>query len=103
MHYKLLYPLLLVLSIITFVISHPLPASTKVTATATVTVMNTRLNPNQASIEQLTAIKGINHHAAREIIEYRQYNNGFVHLDELLKIKGIGPATLRKIEPFLTL
>jgi len=103
MHHKLTYTLLLVLSLVTFVTSHPLTASNKVTATASVTVVNTKLNLNQASVEQLAAIRGINKKAAQDIIEYRQYNSGFVNLDELIKIKGIGPSTLKKIEPFLTL
>lgn len=102
MYYQLTSLLLLALLLLAFSSYYPLFAAT-VTANASVTVMNTKLNLNQASIEQLAAIRGINHHAAREIIEYRQENDGFINLNELTKIRGIGPSTLRKIVPFLTL
>lgn len=57
-----------------------------------------RLNPNTATSEQLQSIKGIGPVLADKIISGRPYNS----VDELLKVHGIGPKTLKKIAPYLT-
>ena len=56
------------------------------------------LNPNTATSEQLQSIKGIGPVLADKIISGRPYNS----VDDLLKIHGIGPKTLKKIAPYLT-
>lgn len=55
------------------------------------------LNPNTATSEQLQSIKGIGPVLAGKIISGRPYNS----VDELLKVHGIGPKTLKKIAPYL--
>lgn len=57
-----------------------------------------RLNPNTATSEQLQSIKGIGPVLADKIISGRPYNS----VDDLLKVHGIGPKTLKKIAPYLT-
>jgi competence protein ComEA len=60
------------------------------------------ININYASYEMLLTVSGITEKRAASIILYREQNGLFVSLDELLNVKNIGPATLEKILPFLT-
>ena len=48
---------------------------------------------NKASIEKLETLPGIGPETARAIIKGRPYES----LDDLSRIKGIGPATIEKI------
>ncbi|MBW7867772.1 MAG: helix-hairpin-helix domain-containing protein [Brumimicrobium sp.] len=59
------------------------------------------LDINYASIEDLMLIKGVGIKTATSIVEYRQENGYFNTMDELLGIKGIGPATLEKLKEYL--
>ncbi|MFO1431205.1 MAG: helix-hairpin-helix domain-containing protein [Candidatus Competibacteraceae bacterium] len=53
---------------------------------------------NKASEAELQAIHGIGPVFASRIIAGRPYKN----VDELLNVKGIGPVTLEKIRPYIT-
>jgi len=55
------------------------------------------LDLNRASRAQLESIKGIGPTLAERIIAARPYRS----TEELLEVRGIGPATLRKIRPHL--
>lgn len=52
---------------------------------------------NQATEAQLLRLDGINRRMAKDIINYRDKNTAFTHIDELTNIKGIGQFTLNKI------
>ena len=55
------------------------------------------ININSATAEQLSeGLVGIGPKKAEAIIAYRNANGGFVSVEELLEIKGIGSATLDK-------
>lgn len=57
------------------------------------------VNVNTATMEQLVDnLKGIGAHKAQAIIDYREQHGDFHKLDDLLKVKGIGPTTLRENE-----
>lgn len=58
-----------------------------------------RINPNTAARVDLMRLPGIGETYANRIIEGRPY----AQLDDLRRIQGIGPATLEKITPFLSL
>jgi competence ComEA-like helix-hairpin-helix protein len=58
---------------------------------------------NSASIEDLKALPGIGTELARRIVEYRNSNNGFRKIEELLMIKGIGKKRFERIKPFIDL
>jgi competence protein ComEA len=62
-----------------------------------------KININKATGEQLAVIKGIGAKKAQAIIDYREVNGDFVDLNELVNVKGIGQATLKKIQPFVIL
>jgi len=57
------------------------------------------VDPNNASKEELESIPGIGPKIAARIIRGRPYKR----VDDLLKVKGIGPKKLEKITPYLTI
>ena len=53
------------------------------------------VNVNTASAEQISEnLKGIGPSKAQLIVEYRETNGSFMHVDELVKVKGIGIKTI---------
>jgi competence protein ComEA len=56
-----------------------------------------QININTATKEQLDGIKGIGPVKAQAIIDYRTKNGAFKTIDDLEKVKGIGPATMKDI------
>lgn len=64
----------------------------------------TRINVNSASAEEIAAsLKYIGETRAAAIVAYRMENGPFVDVSQLEEVKGIGPATLEKIRPFVSL
>jgi competence protein ComEA len=61
------------------------------------------VNINTASETALTALKGIGPSAAAKIVEYRVNTGSFKKKEDLMKVKGIGPAKFAAIEPFICL
>ena len=60
------------------------------------------VNINTATKEELTTIKGIGDKRAQEIIDYRKKNGDFKSIDELEKVPGIGPGTMKQIRSQVT-
>ena len=53
------------------------------------------VNVNTASAEEISeSLKGIGPSKARLIVDYREANGSFVHVDELVNVKGIGIKTV---------
>jgi comEA protein len=61
------------------------------------------ININSATETELDGLPGIGPSKARAIAEYRQSQGGFKSIDDLQKVKGIGPATLEKLRAHVTL
>ena len=60
-------------------------------------IMAAPVNINTADAKALdTALIGVGPKTAAAIVEYRAKNGKFKNADELLKVKGIGPALLDK-------
>jgi len=60
-----------------------------------------RLDLNRATEEELKDLPRIGPELARRIVSYRRENGPFRSVDDLLKVKGIGPKTLKQIRPFV--
>jgi len=61
------------------------------------------LDINQASIADLSLVPGVSEILAERIVMKRKRTGGFSRVDDLRRVKGIGPVTVRKLRPFLTL
>jgi comEA protein len=57
---------------------------------------------NQATVAELTSLPGIGQKRAEAILSFRQSHGGFQSVTQLLKIKGIGRAMLRKLRLLVT-
>ena len=59
------------------------------------------VNLNSASAAQLIALPHIGEARAEAIIAYRRRHR-YRHASELLRIRGIGPRTYKKLKPLIT-
>ncbi|HDC4323893.1 ComEA family DNA-binding protein [Aeromonas hydrophila] len=79
-------------------LSQPLLAADKPAAKPATTVTaakeSGKVNLNTASINELTALKGIGEKKAQAIVDYREKQGKFTTVEQLADVSGIGPATL---------
>ena len=64
---------------------------------------STKVSINKATLEELMTLTGIGETKAKAIIEYREKNNGFTSVEDLLNVSGIGESTFAKIKENITL
>ncbi len=57
---------------------------------------------NTAGAAELESLPGIGHSRALAILAFREAHGGFHSISQLLHIKGIGRAMLRKLRPLVT-
>lgn len=57
-----------------------------------------KININKAGIEELTKLSGVGPKTAEKIIEYRTINKGFMNIQEIKLVKGIGDKMYEKIK-----
>lgn len=57
------------------------------------------VNLNQATLAQLESLPGVGPATAQAILEYRAQRGRFRSVDDLLNVRGIGPAKLEQIRP----
>ncbi|MEX2586017.1 MAG: helix-hairpin-helix domain-containing protein [Balneolaceae bacterium] len=60
------------------------------------------LNINRARLEELMEVPGLTGALAEGIVAWREENRPFGSVEEVTEVRGIGPATLEKIRPYLT-
>ncbi len=75
-------------------------ASAQASTAQTVTAM---VNVNAASAKELQTLPGIGKVTAQRIIDYRTAKGPFETMKDLLKVKGLGQSTLRKISDRIVL
>lgn len=61
------------------------------------------VNLNTADEAQLVTLPGIGPSKAKAIIALRQKRKGFRKVHEILRVRGIGRKTLRKLMPYLSI
>ena len=57
---------------------------------------------NSADAEELQRLPGIGPVKAQAIIDYRNAYGGFVSVEEIMEVRGIGEATYEKIKDYIT-
>jgi competence ComEA-like helix-hairpin-helix protein len=60
------------------------------------------LDLNRAGAAELETLPGVGPALARRIVEARDARGGFRSPDELLEVRGIGPATLGRLRPLVS-
>jgi competence protein ComEA len=56
---------------------------------------------NEADWPELSLLPGVGETLARRIVESRGTQGRFADVDDLRRVRGIGPKTLERIRPFL--
>ncbi len=56
------------------------------------------VNINTAGVKELATLPGIGSAKAKAIVLYRKTNGQFKNTKELIRVKGIGPKLMKKIE-----
>ncbi len=70
---------------------------------AKTTPVTGKISLNQANLEQLQQLHGVGEKKAQAILQYRQQNGAFKSIDELQKVKGIGPKLFERNRERLSL
>ncbi len=65
--------------------------------------MQSIVNLNTASKEDLVQISGIGPILADRIIAYRSENGPFASVEDIMSVKGVGEAKFKKIESMITI
>ncbi len=66
-------------------------------------VSDNKVSINNATKDELMTLKGIGEAKALAIIEYREKNNGFKVLEDIMNVSGIGEAAFSKIKDYIKL
>lgn len=82
-HYK--KPLLLIMIIVFSICLTPLVSAKEIK----------KININKATVTELTKLKRIGPKIGKRIVEYRENYGPFVLPEDIMKVKGIGPKTLK--------
>ncbi|PIE53955.1 MAG: competence protein ComEA [Dethiosulfovibrio peptidovorans] len=77
-------------------------ASSKGRAPSEQPITSRPVNLNQADKTDLMALPGVGPVTAGRILDYRRKEGAFRSVDELLKVRGIGPRKLEVLRPLVT-
>jgi competence protein ComEA len=79
------------------------PAAKSSAASSASSAPTSPVNVNSASVDDLVRLPGIGPARAQAIVEMRSKLGGFKKLEDLMRVKGIGRATFRKLEALMKL
>ena len=65
-------------------------------------VLGVPIRLNQARVEDLSIIPGINHGLARRIVQFRESHGPFKTWNDLRCVKGIGPMKVKSLQSYLS-
>jgi competence protein ComEA len=65
------------------------------------TIASTLININQATVSELMMLPGFGMTKSQDVIAYRNANGPFRTIEDLMKVKGIGPATFEQIKTLI--
>ncbi|RMI15480.1 MAG: helix-hairpin-helix domain-containing protein [Calditrichaeota bacterium] len=80
----------------------PSKSSSPATASAQTAPVSYPININTASAEELQQLPRVGPKTAARIIRYREEHGPFATKRDLMKVKGIGPKTLERLRPLIT-
>ena len=58
---------------------------------------------NSATAKEFERLHGIGPQIAGRIVAYREKNGAFKRVDDITKVRGIGPKTLERLRPHITM
>ena len=61
-----------------------------------------KININQADLEELQSLRGIGPSLATRIIEYREKHGPFRRIEDLMNVRGIGETSFLKLREQIT-
>lgn len=56
---------------------------------------------NRATAQDLTQLPGVGEAIAKRIVDFREQHGPFKRVEDLMKVKGIGEKSLKKIRPYI--
>lgn len=78
--------------------------SRSVNATGSATAAGSaQVNLNSATLVQLQTLPGVGPAMAQRIMDYREQNDGFKKIEELMNVRGIGEVSFLKLKALVTL
>lgn len=65
-------------------------------------MLGLRIDVNSATLQELVYVPGLSLRLAQRIVVYRQKYGSFAQLEALVRVRGIGPKTLTRLRPYLS-
>ncbi|MDY6951921.1 MAG: ComEA family DNA-binding protein [Thermodesulfobacteriota bacterium] len=62
-----------------------------------------KININTASVEELTQLKGVGEKYAEAIVQFRKAHGPFKHVEDIVKVPGIGSKTFETNKDQITI
>ncbi len=59
------------------------------------------LDLNQATAEQFEMLPGLGPKKAQALVEFRTKSGGFKNVQQIVRVKGIGPKMFKRLQPYL--
>jgi competence protein ComEA len=82
-------------------VAPPKPGAVRPQASAAPATPNQVVDLNSAGLSELTKLPGIGPSRAKALLDLRTRMGGFKKVDDVMRVKGIGRKTFRRLEPML--